>query len=314
MLKMAKRTKYSISYIFSKRFRHFLEQSLEYTEYPDMINDLIYLDGKEIEDEDFRITLIDFGSKENMMSFISISKLTKVYKEETIETKQDFYEWFEERKKDDLFWETNRTETKIGRFLSKMLGEEVCDEDVEEFVNLYKSYHSSSNYEMKIVYGDEILKYYNSDNQDIENYGGSLAGSCMNYDSESEEYCKKSGYESLADQLQFYAKNPNVGLLILKNKDSEKIKGRALIWNLKDGRKYIDIPYVDFEHDYYLYDKYAKDNNCLNDENNHCDYMEVESSPEVKSLFCSKGNKKPKFELPYLDTFTFNKKTNKITT
>lgn len=312
---MARRKNPDITYFYSEKFKHFLDSTVDYTNCV-FIDELINLEHTDIESDGFQGSFIDFGSKEDMISFTSKTKIYKMYKEEDTET--DFDTWLEEKEKSTEFWTLNRTEIRAGRFIHKMLGETDLEE-IEEFSNMYKSYNSSFKYEMQVVHGDDIQKYYNTYNQEIENRHGRLAGSCMRYDDKEEIIAKKNGWESTKDRLQFYSKNPNVGLLILKYKDSLKIKGRALIWSLKDGKKYIDIAYLDYEHDIFLYQKYAKDNNHLIYDEKLFDeeqlpYMEVESNVIIKELFGDTRNRSSKLCEPHLDTFCYNTRTNKIST
>lgn len=294
-----------IKYIYTNRFKHLLESYINYTNCS-FIDDLISLEGESLDKEYFEGTYIDFGINSNYISFVDGKTILKEFKKET---NVDFEIWF--NSKGENFWYDKTTEIKVGRFLKKMLGE-VYDNEVQEFVLLYKAYHSSFDYKMEIVYGEDIIKYYNKDLYHIESKYSSLDESCMAYNTKSEKDAKKWGWTSIAEQLQFYAKNPNVGLLILRYKDSDKIKGRALIWTLKTGKKYIDIPYVDFDFDYNLYEKYALDNNCWYWKKHSENVMSVDTTEEIKSLFCSIGNKKAKITLPYLDTMEYNRKSNVI--
>jgi hypothetical protein len=65
----------------------------------------------------------------------------------------------------------------------------------EEFVNLYKS-SNVKGLEFLIVYGKDIIKYYDVKYHAEINYKSSLYGSCMNYSNEN-DYNKKS--------LEFYS-------------------------------------------------------------------------------------------------------------
>lgn len=294
-----------IKYIYSTRFKHFLESTSDYTNCS-FIFDLIDLEHQFLEKDYFEGTYIDFGKSTDCISFVDAKTILKEFKKEP---NVDFEIWF--NFKEETYWDNKRIEIKVGRFLNKMLGQ-IFDKEIQEFVLLYKSYHSSFNYNIEVVSGEDIIKYYNNKYYHIENNSGSLSESCMAYNTKNEKEAKKWGWDSTADKLQFYAKNPNIGLLILKYKDSDKIKGRALIWTLKNGKKYIDIPYIDFDFDYHLYEKYAIDNKCLYWKKHSEKIMAVETTEEIKSLFCSIGNKKAKISLPYLDTMIYNRKTNTL--
>lgn len=305
---MSKKSVKNIYCFYSPEFKQFLENTGKYTKRCKFINKLIKMDGMDIEDIEFKATFIDFGEKDNMVSYISPTKLLKLYKERNQEEEHgDFNEWLSEKKQEGFFFDVKRTQAKIGRFLSKMLGE-INDAQVEEFVNLYKAHHSSARYEMKVVYGDDIIKYYNTENYNITNRDSSLACSCMNIHGFDTGLC--GDINTTQNNLKFYSLNKNVGLLILKCIDSDKIKGRALIWKLKSGKKFIDVPYVNHEHDYQLYEKYAIDNQFLS-ESTHYDEMEVELNDDIKKLFGSKSGR-VLLNTPYLDTFNYDYYSNTL--
>ena len=64
----------------------------------------------------------------------------------------------------------HRTTIKIGRFVNKFFKKEVIkefqitDQDIEIFVNIFKSYFSTDSNNFKIVEGEEIKKWYLQDN------------------------------------------------------------------------------------------------------------------------------------------------------
>ena len=179
-----------------------------------------------------------------------------------------------------------------------MLGDNINEEEIEEFVNLYKASHVKE-LEFLIVYGKDIIKYYDVKYHAEINYKSSLYGSCMNYSNE-DDYSKKS--------LEFYSENPNVGLLILKTKNQDKITGRALIWKLNNGEFYIDRQYISSEHYSTLYKNYAIENKYnYYGESNYDASMHVESNEKILKLFKNYEN-----DLPYLDTFNYDYYDNEI--
>ena len=155
------------------------------------------------------------------------------------------------------------------------------------------------NYEMLIVKGDDIIKYYNRNNQDTPGDRGGLWSSCMNYDDPKTDI--------KARQLQFYAQNPeNCGLLILRTKGSDRIKGRALIWTTIDGEKFIDEVYANLPSDVLLYKNYATVYNCLTRQNGDSSLdLVIACAPVLQTL--NKDN-----YLNYLDTFQYDIKDNLI--
>ena len=286
-------------YVYSDRFFDFLVKSKNFTK-NSLFNKLIELKDKQIEENNFKITYIDFSLKSHMVSFLSTSKINKLYNDSNKNYKINFsYDvWKKREEKKNSFWEEKRTETKVGRFLIKMLGDNINEEEIEEFVNLYKASHVKE-LEFLIVYGKDIIKYYDVKYHAEINYKSSLYGSCMNYSNE-DDYSKKS--------LEFYSENPNVGLLILKTKNQDKITGRALIWKLNNGEFYIDRQYISSEHYSTLYKNYAIENKYnYYGESNYDASMHVESNEKILKLFKNYEN-----DLPYLDTFNYDYYDNEI--
>jgi len=118
------------------------------------------------------------------------------------------------------------TAIKIGRFINKLFPGEFepsGDKDsIENFVDKVVSKRNEKYTNFEIVDGKDIIKYYNESSYYEEAFNGSeLGNSCMKYD-------------SCTDYIQFYAENPDVRLVILKNgKDKDKIVGRALLWKIQ---------------------------------------------------------------------------------
>ena len=187
----------------------------------------------------------------------------------------------------DILASNAKITIRVGRFLKKMFPV-ITDTEVEEFVNLYKAYRNFNDYEMKIVTGADIVKYYNVHNQDAKS-GSTLSGSCMNHSNSTDLKAK---------QIEFYTKISKCGLLILKKKDSEKIRGRAFIWETKCGKKYVDYIYVSKGSEINMYKKYISDNNCLSNINGdeHRNLV-IEANEEASKLT----------HIPaYLDTFKYH--------
>jgi hypothetical protein len=123
-------------------------------------------------------------------------------------------------------WKQSRNEVKIGkivRSLVKLSGGSFTEKQIEDFVNMFKAVIDSKGSfdRFEIVSGEKILNYY-----DINNYTdydeGQLGHSCLN-----------NKPPSIFDM---YIRNPNVvKLVILKSPESEKIIGRALLWQTNEG-------------------------------------------------------------------------------
>lgn len=115
----------------------------------------------------------------------------------------------------------NRGKVKMGKVIKKIIPE-IPNEDLELLVNNLKS--EQDGFEIKLVKGDEIAKYYKSESCDrvLLNYG-TLRSSCM-MDKESKN----------PNIFDIYTKNPdNCQLAVMLNKDG-KLVGRALVWKIDE--------------------------------------------------------------------------------
>ncbi len=128
--------------------------------------------------------------------------------------------------------------TKIGRFIKQLYkdnGKNITDDQVEKFVNNYKSkyneyYKTVSEFEIKIVSGDEIKKWYNWKSYYGNEFDcGELWKSCMRHD-----IC--------GDFFDIYVNNPTkISLVILIKND--KLIARALLWYINKNIVYLDRIY-----------------------------------------------------------------------
>ena len=135
---------------------------------------------------------------------------------------------------DTIMWKRNRQDIRVGRgirALASSLGMQFTDAQVEDFVNKYKANYDRAmdafrNFEL--VRGNKIAHFYHSDNY-ADPSKGDLGNSCMG--------------EKPAWYFGVYTQNHMVcSLLILKSAaQSDKIVGRALVWNLRTP----DITYMD---------------------------------------------------------------------
>jgi len=202
----------------------------------DIASDLLSANGN-WSDDGYKITLLDINNKENsdgtkILDSISFMQSNKAYAlaakllGTTLEPGKiipnnqhaEFNSMLAKyRYGKSMFDITGRSETSIGRVVKKLFPEKFTDKEVEEFVNLYKSFREDPDFEL--VNGEDIVKYYNENTYTLAE--GSLNNSCMRHN-----ICSK--------YIQFYANNPDkVSLLIMKNKqDTSKILGRALVWTL----------------------------------------------------------------------------------
>lgn len=125
----------------------------------------------------------------------------------------------------------------------------IADKDIAEFVNgmvaFLKVSRSGEDSVITTVSGEDIRHWYLRDNYQATS--GELSNSCMSYD-----YCQ--GF------LDLYCMNPDqVSLLVLKSKE-DKLIGRALLWTLDNGDKFMDRVYSVMDSDRRLFTDHARDN------------------------------------------------------
>lgn len=221
--------------------------------------------------EDKKVTFVDLSDKEN--NKFSLINSNKAYDNivDQFKGKHDISVMNVKLELDKLnvidavrthdYWVKNRADVKIGSFINKVYPKEYKQggnpgNDIESFVNSVVAYRKSlldSDSRFKLVDGDDIVKYYNKDMYGVDT--GTLAGSCMRYD-------------TCSDYINFYAKNKGVKLLVLFSNNEhkkDKIIGRALVWELDkpSGRTYMDRIYTGDETDTQLFKQYAENKGWL---------------------------------------------------
>tara|TARA_R110001606_G_scaffold366971_2_gene522329 strand:- start:6653 stop:8038 length:1386 start_codon:yes stop_codon:yes gene_type:complete len=125
--------------------------------------------------------------------------------------------------------------------LAKLLDKDVTNEDIKEIIFRL---NAPDKYQLKVVRGTDITKYYNTEYSDYSEHLGSLGSSCMRH--------KRCEYF-------FGLYEDNCEMLILHNPLTDLIIGRAIIWTLDDGSKFLDRIYS-AEKNYGVFKKYAKNN------------------------------------------------------
>ena len=202
--------------------------------------------------------------------------------------------------KEKEVWSKSRQEVKIGRAVRALLkagGKEFLDKDIEQFVNLYKSTIDRLNDKFsyfEVVSGSDIAYWYNHRNYFVRS--GTLGNSCMS---------------NVPDRyLEIYTANPNqCSLVIFKSQDdTEKIIGRALLWTLRDGKKFMDRIYVINDSDVQLFRDYAKENGWYSKYYNNSGADTRAYSPEGGTVDLNLRitlDKKDYNTFPYLDTLKY---------
>lgn len=146
-----------------------------------------------------------------------------------------------------IFEKHSRT-TSLSKFIKKLFPE-VDNKMIQQYLEYNKLLCTYDPSVFEIVTGDDIVKYYNQDNYFRST--GDLGGSCM----------RQEGKWPL---IQFYAKNSNVSLIIMKVKDSDAIIARALLWTTTTGVKVVDRIYTSDSRIVSLFHKYIDENEFLN--------------------------------------------------
>lgn len=149
-------------------------------------------------------------------------------------------------------WSKNRQQIKVGKGIRAILKSNNIDiepRDLEAFVNLFKASLDKLNDKFSFfeeVEGEDIRHWYKYTNYFERK--GPLGTSCMS--NVPPEY------------FDIYVENPDVCcLLIFKSPDDDtKILGRALLWTLRDGKRFVDRIYTINDSDIQLFRDYAKEN------------------------------------------------------
>lgn len=207
-------------------------------------------------------------------------------------------------------WNNGRVKIKIGRFIRKFLTEfsvtnwNVNDVLIERFVNLYKSYFSRDISKLKIVEGNDILKYYLEDS--YHSFNGNRAGTLWNSCMRQRERNKF---------MKLYAINPEAVKMLVFFSDDDKVRARALLWqDVKDHKdseksyKFMDRIYYVYDHDINFFKDWAKENGylCKWEQSAKTEMLfdDGTGSPVKKSLYVKLGISGLSY-FPYLDTFKF---------
>jgi hypothetical protein len=200
---------------------------------------------------------------------------------------------------------------KVGRVIKSILKDinaDVTDQEVESFVNYFKSSVDLSRNLFKsfrIVKGDDIHHFYQT--SQYANGKGSLGKSCM-----------RNAVES---KTLLYTTNPDkCSMVILVDKfksdgNPEKIKGRALLWLADNGEFIMDRIYTNKDSDVELFKEFAKASNFWSKKSQSAGYVLIELSGVTKkidqevTMDLSKTNQSIGYhgidiELPYVDSFS----------
>jgi hypothetical protein len=149
--------------------------------------------------------------------------------------------------------------------------------EVENFINQFKKGDIER---LKEVKGEDILDSYNCKNYTetsmVYDRGG-LGVSCMRFD-----YAQR--------YLRIYTANPDVVSCLTYYDEVGKVQGRALIWTLDDGDRFMDRIYALEKEDYVHFYEYAEQNNISRDKSG---LMHVQVDSSTYEAY------------PYMDTFQY---------
>lgn len=178
----------------------------------------------------------------------------------------------------------NLSKIKPGRFIKKIT-DKFSDNQIEKFVNNLKAFLKlrKDTSRFQIIEGEELRKYYLTSTYQSEM--GQLGNSCMRHDE-----CQAF--------FDFYVENSDIcKMLILKGVNTDKIVGRALLWQTNLGL-YLDRVYTIVDSDLVLFEEYSKQLGCI------WTYHNLYCANSSKWVVLKIRPKKLDFELyPYLDTF-----------
>jgi len=234
---------------------------------------------------------IEITNKDNMVSFLSDLKADQLVN----------YGMDEE----DLFSAKGRSEIAVGRMARAILsnkelydGKPFTDKEYEDFVNLYKSKSSIKGNRFELVTGDRIADYYDEDQ--YAGGSGTLGSSCMRG-------------EDCQEYFGIYTDNTNVCSLLVYLNSSDKVLGRALVWNLSESpsesKTFMDRIYTIQDSDVNKFITYADEKGWM--------YKYKQSAHDLEGLaFKYQGGfyvgritvelRKAKFEnYPFVDTLSF---------
>jgi len=200
------------------------------------------------------VSFLDFGDMNDSISFVHSTKVWELMNEVGDEYKMKA-------------WTSKRSSMKIGKLIKLLFGDTYPINilkgtnapkppvDIESFVNMFKAERDKNkNYErFEIVKGRDIRYWYNQANYSrFIQEDTTLGKSCLRYE-ESGKF------------LEMYVNNPDViSMLILKD-DVDRLRGRALLWNLTypEGRMYMERIYTINDYDVEIYKNYAREQGWL---------------------------------------------------
>jgi hypothetical protein len=140
----------------------------------------------------------------------------------------------------DILESPTRGNIKIGKFVNKILKGKYPEALIDKFVTYIKSKSvKKENWNISLVKGDEISKYYDSNNY-VERRG-TLGSSCMTDKLGREDVTVRTphgtsttyGVKGVSNIFDIYTKNPESCSLLIMTNEEGKLGARALVWDAK---------------------------------------------------------------------------------
>ena len=192
----------------------------------------------------------------------------------------------------DVWTTSSRFITKPGTFVGKIF-KDISSKDVERFSNLYKSISKKAKFNLRVVSGEEIRRFYYYESYQSDR--GTLGASCMKHDSSQK-------------LLRIYSDNPEQVKMLVMLDENELLMGRALLWNF-DSYKIMDRIYTVCDEDLSpWFKRWATENGYLfKSEQNWYNTLQFERIGDKKQELKLKLTLKNKDHsyYPYMDTFKF---------
>lgn len=187
---------------------------------------LIQAQGKDIDSDTTFLTLdgenFSFSKEADLKKVLSSQEYVELFIDKIDEREpQRVGHYLGSSSQNSISSLSNRGRVKMGRVIKKMLPE-IPDRELEVLVNSLKS--ETAGYEIKLVKGDDIAKYYRKESCDpkLLSYG-TLQSSCM--------MDKQSDKPHIFD---IYTKNPESCQLAIMLNSNGQLVARALVWKIDE--------------------------------------------------------------------------------
>ena len=191
-----------------------------------------------------------------------------------------------------IYWNNSfRVRARPGSVVQKIF-KNLSSRDVEIFNNLYKSALNKINFELKVVDGELIKKYYYEST--YSDSRGSLGSSCMKY-------------SNCQNFFNIYIDNKDIVKMLIMLDNDGLLLGRALLWNFDDYKVMDRIYTINDEELAYHFKKWALEKGYMYKHEqkwNNTLAFEI-NGKKTEHEFCIKLPFYDYSRYPYLDTFKF---------